>query len=194
MGIKVNMQTMDVGDYILSDRVVVEYKKVPDFVDSIVDGRLLDQIKGLKNSYERPLVVVEGTEDIYSQRNIHPNAIRGMISTITVSYGIPIITTKNPQETAALFGVIAKREQDPTFREFNPHGSRKPMTLKEQQEYIVSALPGVGMTLARPLLEKFGSVCGVFNATTEKLKEIDKIGEKKAAEIQKVLTENYKKQ
>jgi len=190
-GISVNLKTLDVGDYILSDRVGVEYKKIPDFVDSIIDGRLLDQIKALKNSYERPLIIIEGEEDIYSHRNIHPNAIRGMISTITISYGIPIINTKTMKETASLMAVIAKREQDPNFREFNPHGSRKPMTLKEQQEYIVSALPGIGPTLAKPLLEKFGTVKDLVNALPSELKQVDKIGDKKAEEIRKVLDEKY---
>jgi Fanconi anemia group M protein len=193
MGLSVNMQTLDVGDYQLSNRVAVEYKKVPDFVDSIIDGRLLEQIKALKNSYERPMIMVEGEQDIFSQRKIHPNAIRGMLATITVSYGIPVIQTKTAQETAALMAVIAKREQDPDSKEFNPHGSRKPMTVHEMQEYIVSALPGVGPTLAKPLLEKFGTVKKLFNATDAELKEVEKIGEARAKEIQKVLNEEYER-
>jgi Fanconi anemia group M protein len=191
MGVSINMQTLNVGDYLLSSRVGVEYKKVPDFVDSIVDGRLLEQIKYLKQNFERPIIIVEGDEDIYSQRKIHPNAIRGMLATITVSYGMPVMQTKNAKETAALMAVIAKREQDPEFREFNPHGSKKPMTLKEQQEYIVSSLPGVGPTLAKPLLEKFGTIKHFVNASNEDLQDVEKIGEKKAKEIQRVLTEKY---
>jgi Fanconi anemia group M protein len=193
LGVSIDLQTLNVGDYILSDRVGVEYKKVPDFVDSIIDGRLLEQLKALKNSYERPIILVEGEEDIYSQRNIHPNAIRGMLATIIVSYGIPVIQTKNAKETAVLMAVIAKREQDPNSRDFNPHGSKKPATLHEQQEYLVSALPGIGPTLARPLLEKFGSVRKLFNATEKELKEVEKIGDKKAEEIQRVLDERYDK-
>ncbi|MBU2561280.1 MAG: DEAD/DEAH box helicase [Nanoarchaeota archaeon] len=191
MGISVNMQTLNVGDYLLSTRVGVEYKKVPDFVDSIIDGRLLDQIKSLKQNFERPMIIIEGQEDIYAMRKIAANAIRGMLATIMVSYGIPVIQTKTVKETASLMAVIAKREQDPDFREFNPHGSRKPMTTKELQEYIVSALPGIGPTLAKPLLERFGSVKNLVNASEEELKEIEKIGEKRAKEIQRLLTERY---
>ncbi|MFH1063485.1 MAG: DEAD/DEAH box helicase [Candidatus Woesearchaeota archaeon] len=193
MGANIKLQSLDVGDYILSDRVGVEYKKVPDFADSLVDGRLLDQMRKLKESYQRPLMIIEGDADVYSQRNIHPNAVRGMLATITVSYGIPVIQTKNPKETAMLMAIIAKREQDPESKEFNPHGSNKPLGLKEQQEYIVSSLPGVGPTLAKPLLEKFGSINRVFNATPEELQEVAKIGEKRANEIQKVLNGEYGK-
>ncbi len=115
-----------------------------------------------------------------------------MLATIMVSYGIPIIQTKNTKETAALFAVIAKREQDPKFKAYNPHGSKKPIELKERQEYIVGALPGVGATLTKPLLKKFKTVKNLINANLDDLKSIDKIGEKKAKEIQMVLNEEYK--
>jgi Fanconi anemia group M protein len=193
LGVLINLKTLAVGDYLLSERVGVEYKKIPDFVDSIVDGRLLEQIKNLKHNFEKPLLILEGEEDIYSQRGLHPNAIRGMLAMITVSYGIPLMYTKNSKETAALMAVIAKREQDPEFREFNPHGSRKPLSLREQQEYIVSSIPGVGPGVAKSLLAQFGSVRGVFNADAEELQEVDNVGEKRAKEVQRVLGEGYEK-
>src|SRR3989338_2867767 len=78
----------------------VEIKIVEDFVDSIIDGRLLQQIKELKKNFERPVLVIEGQNDIYSVRNIHHNSILGMMATIAVSYGIPLIQTRNFKETA----------------------------------------------------------------------------------------------
>jgi Fanconi anemia group M protein len=191
LGIEVKLDTLTVGDYVLSKRVCVEHKTVPDFVDSIIDGRLLSQLKEIKQHFERPLVVVEGEEDIYTQRNIHPNAIRGMLATITISYGIPVIVTKNTKETAALISVIAKREQENEQHDYNPHTSKKPMSTIELQEYITSALPGVGPGLAKPLLEKFGSVKNIVNANEQELQSVEKIGEKKAKEIRRVLDGEY---
>jgi ERCC4-related helicase/DNA uptake protein ComE-like DNA-binding protein len=188
-GMKVQLKRLGVGDYMLSPECVVEFKNVKDFVDSILDGRLLEQVKVLKNTYKKPLLVVEGQEDIYSQRNIHPNAIRGMLATITVSYGIPLIQTKTQKETAGLLAMIAKREQEKDDN-FTLH-SRKPLTLKEQQEYLVASIPGVGSILSKPLLKKFGSVARLVNAKEEELRQVDKIGEKKAKEIQRVLWERY---
>ncbi len=191
LGINVELSRLNIGDYILSKRCAVEYKTIPDFVDSIIDGRLLVQIKDLKQNYERPFVVIEGVEDIYSQRSIHPNAIRGMLATIMISYGIPVFQTKNFRDTAQLLAIIAKREQDETTKYFSPHGDKKPLSLKEQQEYIVSAFPGIGPALAKPLLEEFGNIKNIVNASIEDLKKVEKIGEKKANEIQRVLTEDY---
>ncbi len=66
------------------------------------------------------------------------------------------------------------------------------MSLKEWQEYIVASLPGIGATLAKPLLKKFKTVRKIFNAKHERLEKVDKIGPKKAEQIRRVLDEEYK--
>jgi len=176
MGAKVSMKRLEVGDYMLSSRCVVEFKTIVDFVDSIIDGRLLEQIRQLKKNYDRPLLVLQGVEDIYSQRNVHPNAIRGMIANITVSYGIPVIQTKNPHETASLLAIIAKREQEGKGIEFDSHFEKKSIVLSQQQEYLIASLPGIGSATAKSLLERFGTVKNIVNAKPEELQQIDKIG------------------
>ena len=188
---EIKLESLKNADYVLSSRVGVEFKTVSDFVDSIIDGRLLQQIKDLKQNFTRPLVIIEGAEDIYSMRNVHPNAIQGMLATITVSYGIPVLYTKSFKETASLLNIIAKREQEETSRDFTLHGEKKAMSLKEWQEYIVSALPGVGGTLAKPLLKKFRTVKKIINAKPEKLEKVEKIGPKKAQAIKDVVEREY---
>jgi len=189
LGVKIELTKLDVADYLLSERVAVEYKTVKDFVDSIVDGRLLSQLASLRK-YERPIVVIEGEEDIYSQRKIHPNAIRGAIATILVSYGIPVIQTRNSKETTGLFLIIARRESDPSKKDATFH-TFKPLTDKELQEYIISSFPGVGSVLAKPLLKKFSSIKNIINADEDELKQVELIGEKKAKRIKEISEKNY---
>ena len=191
LGIKINLKRIDVGDYVISDKVCIEHKTIQDFVDSIIDGRLLEQLKLLKQNYERPVIMIEGTDDIYSQRNVHPNSIRGMLATISVSYGIPVLYTKNSKDTAALISIIAKRENDPDKKYFDLHGARKPLTLKEQQEYIASALPNVGPILAKEMLKYFGSIRNIVNASEDRLKNVGNVGEKKAKGIKDVVDGDY---
>jgi ERCC4-related helicase/ERCC4-type nuclease len=191
MGINLQLEKLDSADYICSSRCGIEFKTQEDFVDSLIDGRLLQQIKALKQNFEKPLIIVEGAGDLYSIRNVHANAIRGLLATISVSYGIPVLYTKNPQDTAALIAVIAKREQEETGKDFSLHTSFKPMTTKEAQEYVVSSLPGVGAGLAKELLKKFGSVKNIVNASEDELKEADKIGEKKAKKIKEIVDGLY---
>lgn len=193
LNVQVNLDMLDVADYILSSRVGVELKTVPDFVASIIDGRLLNQLKALTKQFERPLIILQGEEDIYSVRNIHPNAIRGMLATITVSYGIPMIHTKNEKESALFLLSIARREQELGKNDFSPHANNKSLSLKDQQEYLVSCFPNVGLNLAKTLLEYLGSVKNIINSDEETLKKIPGVGDKIAKCIKELSEGEYKR-
>ncbi|OGM01813.1 hypothetical protein A3K72_03355 [Candidatus Woesearchaeota archaeon RBG_13_36_6] len=191
LGAKLKLEKLETADYLASEDVGVELKTVPDFVNSLIDGRLLSQLKELKKNFEKPVVIVEGTQDIYSIRNVHPNAIRGLLTTIVVDYNIPILFSRNPKETASFLNIIAKHEQLEERKDVFLHGDKKPLTLKELQEYIISALPGVGATLAKPLLRKFKTVKDVINASEEELKDVELIGDKKAKRIKELTDSKY---
>lgn len=191
MEVDLKLDSLPTADYILSSRVGVELKTVEDFIDSIIDGRLLQQIKSLKNNFERPLLVIEGLEDIYSVRNVHANAIRGMLAAITVSYGVPILYTKDFKDTASILNIIAKREQEEAGKDFSLHPQKRILSIKEQQEYIISSLPGVGSALARPLLKYFKSVKNVMNAEQKELENVGKIGKRKAERIKDIVDRDY---
>ncbi len=193
LGVSLKLEMLNVADYVLSPRCAVEFKTVEDFAQSIIDGRLLDQLKNIKQSYDRPVIIVEGSQDLFKVRNIHPNAIRGMLATIAVSYGIPIIYTKDAKDTAAQLVAIAKREQAVSKETFQPHAEKRASTVQEQQEYIVSSLPNVGLNLAKELLEHFKSVKNVVNASEEELKKVEGVGEKKAKAIKDAVEKEYQK-
>lgn len=192
-GALIELKALPIGDFLCSSRVAVEVKRAPDFVNSIIDGRLLQQLKEIKENFERPIIIIEGAgeRDIYSIRNVHPNAIRGMLATIAVSYGIPLLYSKNPEDTAGLLLAIARREKDADAPEPSLH-AQKPATLAEKQQYVIASLPGVEVKLARSLLEKFGSVAEIMNASEEHLQKVELIGPKKAAEIKKVIDSDYR--
>ena len=189
-GVQLELQQLAVGDYHISERVVVEYKQVVDFVDSILDGRLLAQLKSLRQ-YARPIILVEGEADIYSVRRVHPNAIRGMLATIAVSYNIPILWSRSPRETAGLLIALARREQV-GGTEFQYH-TQKPLSDDDLMEYIIAAFPGIGSQLAKPLLSEFKTIQGVVNASAEELRKVALIGEKKAKRIKELSEREYGK-
>ncbi|MBI4983688.1 DEAD/DEAH box helicase [Candidatus Woesearchaeota archaeon] len=189
LGISVKTAQLESADYLVSGRVAVELKTVPDFVASIIDGRLLEQVRDLKKNFERAIVIIEGEEDIYSLRKVHANAIRGMLSSIVLDFGVPILYTKNPKDTAGLLAIMAQREQNKD-REVSYH-ERKPHSLKEQQEFFVSALPGIGIQTARLLLEHFCSIKELVNASRKELVNLKGIGEKTAERLISLFEEKY---
>ncbi|MBI2581920.1 DEAD/DEAH box helicase [Candidatus Woesearchaeota archaeon] len=188
-GVSVKTAQLTTADYVVSGKVGVELKKVPDFVASIIDGRILDQVRDLKNSFQKAVLIIEGEEDIYSVRNVHANAIRGMLASIVLDFHVPVLYTKNPQDTAALLAVMAKREQGKEI-DFALH-SLKPKSVREQQEFIVAAFPNIGTQTAKTLLEHFGSIKNLVNATEAQLTELKGIGDKTAQQLVKMFEEEY---
>jgi len=187
--IKVVKKRVEVGDFILSEDTAVERKSVADFVDSIIDNRLFDQLQDL-NDYLKPVLLIEG-KNIYSQRNIDEKAVRGAISSVALDYGIPIIWTKDEEDTSRILMQIAEKEQVENDKEVQVRGNASGTTLKKQKEFIVAGLPGVNTKIARRLLEKFGDVKSIFSATEERLQEVKGLGEKKASSIKSILEEDY---
>lgn len=184
LGAQLEARQLDVGDFVLSDRVVVERKTATDFIDSLIDGRLFEQLKALK-SYPRPFVVIEG-DGLYGVRNLSAEAVAGALAAITVDHGIPVLQTKDALETARFLAAVAKREQQREGRKIALRPG-KPLTDEERQLFLLGGLPGVSDVLARRLLERFGSVLAVFNASVRDLADIEGLGPQKASEIRRLL-------
>jgi len=190
LGVEVEACQLSVGDFILSDRVGVERKSVGDFLQSIVDKRLLSQAKQLGETFERPVLILEG-KSLYSRRAIHPNAIRGALAALAVELNIPILPTRDEKETALILVAIARREQVKEAREVVIRGEPKGLTLPEQQRFVVEGLPGVSAVLAKRLLERFSTVERVISASGDELQQVHGIGPEKAKEIRRVLRAEY---
>ncbi|MDP4012695.1 MAG: ERCC4 domain-containing protein [Candidatus Nanoarchaeia archaeon] len=197
--LEVEIKELKIADYVLHSKngegkiqtVGIERKTQNDFLNSIIDKRLVEQLLVLKENFDIPILIIEGEENMYEIRNFHPNAIRGMLASIAVDFQIPTIFTKSVRDTAGLIAVIAKRLEKPRKLP-SLLSKRKPLTTKEHQEYIIESLPGIGPTLARSLLKKFKTIESIINASEEELKTIDKLGPKKISAIKKVLKNKYK--
>lgn len=183
-GAQLEARQLEVGDFILSDRIAVERKECKDFVDSLVDGRLFDQLRELK-TYPRPFFVLEG-EGILGHRNVSPEALHGALASISIDYGIPVMQTRDALETARFLHAVAKREQ---FRDQRKMAIRhaKPMQDVERLLFLLAGLPGVSDVLAQRLLTRFGNAQAVFAASATELAEVEGIGPQKASEIRRLL-------
>jgi ERCC4-related helicase/ERCC4-type nuclease len=189
---EVRLETLEVGDYVLSDRVAVERKSVADFVDSLVGGdrSVFEQVGAMGRHYARPIVIVEG-EGLYEQRDVHPNAVRGALSSLAVDFGASVLRTESESDTTELLAVIAGREQETADREVSVHGEKQAKTMAEQQEYVVSSIAEIGPVTARALLEEFGTVEAVMIATEDELTEADGVGQVTAERIRDVIGSEY---
>ena len=189
MEIDVKIQSMAVADYQVSDEVAIERKTAKDFVSSLIDKRLFKQARELSEEFKKPVLILEG-DDLYAGM-VNANAIRGAIASIALDFGISIIPTRNAQDTAAMIKRIAIREQNGERIPVQIRTDKKPLSLLEQQLFIVESLPNIGPVNAKSLLEHFGSVANVFNASEKELQEVEGIGNKTAENIRKVIDSKY---
>ena len=189
MEMDVKIQSMAVADYQVSDEVAIERKTAKDFVDSIIDKRLFKQARELSEEFKKPVLILEG-DDLYSGM-VNANAIRGSIASIALDFGISIIPTRNAQDTAAMIKRIAVREQNGERTPVQVRTDKKPVSLLEQQLFIVESLPSIGPVNAKNLLEHFGTVSNIINASEKDLQEVEGIGKKTAETIKKVVDSKY---
>jgi ERCC4-related helicase/ERCC4-type nuclease len=192
-GIETRLETLAVGDYVVSDRVAVERKSVADFLDTLTGGdrSLFEQVGDLTRHYARPVVVLEG-DGLYEERNVHPDAIRGALASLSVDFGVSVLRTDGEADTADLLAVIAGREQTTRDRAVSVHGEKSSKTLAEQQEYVVGAIADIGPVTARSLLEQFGTVEAVMTARKADLMAVDGVGEVTAERIRNVVGSDYR--
>lgn len=195
-GVTVKLETQEVGDYVVSDRVAIERKEVDDFIGSLIKGDrdIFQQITELSNSYDRGVLLIEGAnsaEGLYGQAQIDEEAIRSTLGSIMVDFDVSVYFTPDADETAETVRMLARREQKENDREVNRHGEKSTDSMPEIQEYIVSSIPEIGPVLAGDLLAAFGTVQAVMNASVEDLIEVDGVGEKTAETIKTVSTAEY---
>jgi Fanconi anemia group M protein len=164
-GFEINPKQLSVGDYIIGD-VCIERKSIKDFYDSIIDKRIFEQLKSLKSNYEKRLIIIEGDQ---GERNIHPNAIKGIIASIMIDYKTPLIFLKDACETAEFLGVVEKRMSKAITPLIN--------VKKEKNDYdsainLLCNIPGIGIKNADKLLKKFKSLNKIFLANNKMLEEV----------------------
>jgi len=182
LGASIALERLEVGDYAIGDRILVERKTVQDFMNTLVERDLFGQIKAMADAVLRPVLIIEGEDDLYAVRNIHPNAIRGTLAAITVDMGVALIRTRDADDTAETLYVLAQREgSERGERKIHPKKSYR--SVREEQEYALAAFPNVGLKSARLLLEHFGSLKAIVDAEPEELSSVYGIGEKTARAI-----------
>ncbi|MBI1973572.1 hypothetical protein HYS54_02050 [Candidatus Micrarchaeota archaeon] len=188
-GVEVKEFQLQVGDFLVSEDVAIERKEANDFVSSMLDGRLFGQARELADNFSKPVILLEG--DPYGQRNVNENALRGALASLATRFRVPVIFTRNVEDSAAFIALLARREQLEDKKWIRLRGEKRNMSVPQQQQFIVESLPSVGPALAQALLKHFGSVEKVFKASEKHLKEVDGVGDVKAKQVRKVLTKKY---
>lgn len=176
---EINIGQLPVGDYLL-ENLLVERKSFFDLCASIKDGRLFRQAAQLASSPIRSMVILEGTSSDMKAIGMSRKAIQGALITISVLFGIPLIRSHSPEETAHLLLYVTKQIQN-CGSEYTiyprPFPGKKTVRRKQKiQSHILQGFPGIGPKRAKLLLDKFGTLMAIFNASGKDLAEVPGLG------------------
>jgi DNA excision repair protein ERCC-4 len=194
------VKQLPLGDFLLIHNrtgILIERKSVPDFLSSIRSNRLWDQLlrfmkaKNLLGySLKRKLLPIHGTFDQYDTATLWPQ-VMGAYMEILFVYDIPIILAENDDALCHCMRILIQREKQgkndllPKSRWFRKHFSPD-LPEMDIRRYVLASLPSVGDVLAGNLLDHFGSIAAIANATEKQLQRVEGIGKAKAEKIYQI--------
>ena len=188
LNIEPYLKELKVADYLVNE-VAIERKTVSDFISSMLNKRLFNQLEEIQQ-YPNKLLIIEGIDEQELYHNseeiggVHPNAIRGFLLSILLKYNVPILFTKDEEDTAKFISILARKKQ----KEMSLNISKKSLNKKERMQFILEGFPGIGPKTAKKLLKEFKSLKNISNSSEEKLTEV--LG-KKAESFFKLINEKY---
>ena len=190
-GLQVEYRMLEVGDYVVSWECAVERKGERDFLKSLYSGRLFDEAHRLCETYDRPVLIVEGRLPLSVMEMTKPRAFWGSLTTLAFEYGLRVFFTADARQTADFIYTLTRhrgftRPRGPLIRK-----KHKARTLDKNQLLLVSSLPGIGPKLADRALRRFGTVRRVFSASVAELSSVDGIARIKAEKIAEILDARY---
>jgi ERCC4-type nuclease len=188
-GIDVRVGRLEVGDYLLDGRVLVERKTLDDFAASIVDTRLFRQASRLVRSPHRGVVVVEGRAADRRPR-LGREQLQGALVTLVLIFGLPVLRSATPEETVWLLRTVSRQAarkiaKGIASRRWNPRDA------DARRVHMLTALPNIGPERAARLLERFGTLERVLGASAEELASLPGIGPETAARIRAFLEKDH---
>ena len=186
--VDVTIDNLSAGDYLINEQIIVERKTSRDFIQSLLSNRLFGQCSKLNRKFGYQLFIIEG-DPYKTDHKVSWQAIRGAMLSISVAWQIPVFFSKDPSETADILIIAGKQNLQNKFPLLRK--GYKPKKPKNRQLYFLQGLPSIGPSLAVRLLEHFGTIENVLNASLDELTGIKGIGKGKAIEIKDFINLRY---
>jgi len=193
-GLEVSVKALPV-DYVVEveDGWAVERKTCIDFAKSIRDGRLWGELEKLKSIEGlKPVLLVEGSLAVVEKfTSWAPQSIVGVLNSVMFDWNVHVVFVPSVKWTVTYLTQLAKSAE---IEERKPHPLRVKQKAESPREYalmVVEGLPGISAVRARALLRHFKTLRNLFNASVERLMEVEGVGRKTAEKIYEVANLEY---
>lgn len=193
LNVRVYFSRLPVADYVLNPELAVERKSVRDLVSSVYDSRLFYQAAKLSAAYAKPFLLVEGDSKEVATLAKNTKSFYGAIANVTLAYGLRVLYTANPKETAMAIAELLTHARAKPLARMPSELPPKSKSVAQQQLYMISSMPGIGRKLAERLLSKYGTPRKVMSLTAGELAMTPGVGWKKAEKIKGMLDTTFTK-
>ena len=197
----IKFEKLDIADYLIND-IAIERKTFSDFVSSMIDKRILKQLKEIKK-YPQHFLIIEGatSQRDKSNNNFQPRKgwerlsfakehlgghpknnsqnINPNLEKATKGLLLSIILNyqvpilyTKDQKDTAELLILLARKQTKQTPQSSLRFTKTLQTPEEQKQFILEGFPTIGPTTSKKLLEKFGSIKNIINAEEEELRKI----------------------
>jgi len=170
LNVDFKINRLEIGDYIINDKIYIERKTTEDFLLSMKDRRLFSQIARLRAGNKRAAMIVEG------EKLSGGNSVKAALCSIAIQWYMPVIRSVNLPTTAQMLKIINSFSRN-KCRAKHDYQFIPKRRISSLQKRMLMQMKYIGPELADRLLEKFGSINNIINATDKELREVHGIGE-----------------
>ena len=176
-------QWVEIGDYIFGD-VCFEAKSSSDFLQSVINKRLWNQIDNMDRHFEHTYVIIHGS--LHEAMN-YPNYVKmkipkhilqnkffGAIGKILLDTDCKVLWFESPKKAAQIITTICK--MSPIDRKVISPSLLKRITTEDLRLDMLCTIKGVSESKAKKLIKAYGSVMEIGETSPEELTNIDGIG------------------
>lgn len=183
LGAEIEIAALPACDYAVGAETLVERKRVLDLHAAVLKGRLWPQLGKLRAACAFPYLLVEGSD--LDRGPLHHNAVRGVCLAV-IDQGIALLRSGYQRDSALWIHRLAVRCQQVEPAAERPAYAQRPRPRPgdETAEALLAAVPGISVSSARALLERFGSVAGVVTADPADWLTVSGIGPERARALE----------
>lgn len=180
--LKIEIASLETGDYVVPGKLVIERKTAADLANSITSDskRLFWQTDRIASSGERGLLLLE--RDFYQQTNMSLPSITGTLTYLSVIQGVSVVPTLSLAHSAYTIVKAIRHAVQGLGYELNLRGSG-PRNPSAAAAFVLEGVPGVSAVTAQALIAHFGSLAKVAMADVASLLAVPGVGPKRAQTI-----------
>ncbi len=198
MGIPIITSRLQIGDYAIGRETGIERKTVNDFINSILDKRLFEQAKYMLNAYKKSIFLIEGDFDsVLKYRKIKYSQIYGAFIAL-IEMNVQLMFTKNSEQSAlflyTLFNRYKKEKRRGYISPVKIRVVKNNISIHNIQLNLIASLPGISIEFAEKILKHFKTPRRFFKATSDELRRIKGLGDKRIKKIIEVLDTVYQEE